>query len=202
MAIDLIINLKYSFMRKFVIFVFCSLFAVCISAQEIVSVVRCDCKDGYSKVYLSNGEVLDQGWLNNWILIYPDEYDVTTDLVRGRKYAEGTLVQKTGKLYKLVDLKKVGVYTIDRVRTHTVTAEQAESMAGDFSYRGIFTYRRAEGKIKSSVSGGSRTIVNVYFTNGQYATIEASNDPIWLDAEKGMQVEHYQWSNVNVYKIL
>ena len=191
-------------MKKFFIFVFCSLFAVCVSAQEILRIIRCDVSvynHDRSVVYLSNGDILSWAWTATWKLIHPDEYTVTSDLKQGYNYPEGTLVQKTGKLYKLIDLKKVGVYTIERVRTHTVTAEQAENMAGDFSYRRLL-YARANGKIRSSASGGSRTIVNVYFTNGQYATIEASDDPIWLDAEKGMQVEHYQWSNVNVYKIL
>ena len=190
-------------MKKFIILIFCSLWTICVSAQEIVSIVRCDVIEPgkRSKVYLSNGDILSWAWLAEWDLIYPDEYTVNSDLKQGYYYPEGTLVQKTGKLYKLVNLKKVGTYTIERVRTHTVTAEQAETMAGDFSYRRLL-HGRADGKIRSSASGGSRTIVNVYFTNGEYATIEASTDPIWLDAEKGMQVEHYQWSNVNVYKIL
>lgn len=188
-------------MKKFIIFVFCSLLAVGVSAQEILQIVKCECWNDKSKVYLSNGDVLATGWFRTWDLIYPDEYGVTTDFVHGHKYAEGTLVQKTGKLYRLMNLKKVGTYTIDRVRVHNVTAEQAATMSGDFTYR-RYVAAKAEGKIKSSSSGGSRTIVNVYFTNGKYATIEASKDPIWLDAEKGMQVEHYQWSDDNVYKLL
>ena len=189
-------------LRVFLLLLFCSLFAVCVSAQEIISVVRCDCRNGWSTVYLSNGDLLEPAFGKSWKLGHPEEYDITTDLVHGRKYAEGTLVQKIGKLYRLVNLRKVGQYTIDRIRIHEITAEQAETMSGDFTYKRYAWSGKAKGQIKSSSSGGSRTIVNIYFTNGKHATIEASKEPIWLDAEKGMQVEHYQWGNDNVYNLL
>ena len=115
--------------------------------------------------------------------------------IKGNKY------QKHGNTFTRVSLQKVGTYTIKKVSVHDVNSEFTASMKADFSYRS-FLYRRASGSASGSAKGGTRTIVNIFFENGKKATIEASEDPIWLDAEPGMQVEHYRIGDKNFYNLL
>ena len=156
-------------------------------------------------ICLSNGEVIK--YKDGFKYWYRDggccPYDnrCMTDFIFGMDYPQGTLVYKSGNNYELVNLQKRGVLTIKKVSTHQVSSEFNASLNGDFSYRS-FIVGRGSGSLRGSASGGTRTIVNVFFDNGTSATIEASKDPIWLDAEAGMKVEHSTYKSINIYKLL
>ena len=212
-------------MKRFIIIAMMLFMATNVFAQEIVEVVNVNWntkskayQQAYtgSQVTLSNGDILEYcayetGALlpkanpgyRGWILLDKDGYhgkkvNFSTRIgynIRGAKY------QKYGNTYTPFHPERVGIYTIKKVSIHDVNSEFTASMNADFSYRGFF-YRRASGSASGSAKGGTRTIVNIFFENGKKATIEASSDPIWLDAEPGMQVEHYQVGNQNYYNLL
>ena len=102
--------------------------------------------------------------------------------------------------------EKMGVYTIQMASVHEVNSDFSANMNVDFSYKLAFVVLAGGGKATSqaigSAKGGSRTIVNIFFDNGKKITIEASTDPIWLDAEPGMQVEHYRIGSKDYYNLL
>ena len=194
-------------MKKFVILMCCLLFTEFTFAQEIVKVEM----EGISPdtrvhaIYLSNGDVLFSYGSNDWMRRVPDKKTVDADFINCRHYAQGTLVHKSegGLIYRLVDLKKIGTYTISKARVHEVNSEMISSMSADYSFKmWALLHAKGTGKERAASSGGTRTIVNLFFSNGKNASIEASSDPIWLDAEQGMQVEHWQWGDYNVYKLL
>lgn len=194
-------------MKKFVILMCCFLFTSLAFAQEIVKVEMeyINPRIGVHRISLSNGDELVSYATNNWERRSPDKKTVDADFINRHHYPQGTLVHKSegGLIYRLVNLKKIGTYTISKARIHEVNSEMISSMSADYSYRmWMLAYAKGTGKQKETSSGGTRTIVNLFFSNGQNATIEASSDPIWLDAEEGMQVEHWQWKDYNVYKLL
>lgn len=102
--------------------------------------------------------------------------------------------------------EKIGVYTIKKASVHEVNSEFSANMNADLSYKCFFVILTGGGKATSqatgSAKGGLRTIVNIFFDNSKNITIEASTDPIWLDAEPGMQVEHYRIGNRDCYNLL
>lgn len=164
-----------------------------------------DKKISSQTICLSNGDIIKydgafQCWYNPDI---GDRYNAQciTTFVPGRNYASGTLVYKAGRNYEVIALQKRGTLTIKKTATHQVNSEFNASLKGDFSYHS-FIVGNGSGSIRGSASGGTRTVVNVFFDNGTSATIDASKDPIWLDAEAGMKVEHHVYRNMNIYKLL
>ncbi len=207
-------------MKKCIIIAMMLFMATNVFAQEILEVVKVQWENpngvwmgasleyNHSKICFSDGSCMyyqnDRTISNKgWLYIASDNsyrcmvnFPVTLGSnIKGNKY------QKHGNTFTRVSLQKVGTYTIKKVSVHEVTSEFTASMNADFSYRGFF-YRRANGSASGSAKGGPRTIVNIFFENGKKATIEASSDPIWLDAEPGMQVEHYRIGTKNFYNLL
>lgn len=156
------------------------------------------------KIYLSNGDVIKyDNYSSYWYIdgsCCHHHGKCMTSFIPGRNYPSGTLVYKSGKSYDIVDLQNMGTLTIKKVTVHQVSSEFSASIKGDFSYHS-FIIGNGSGNIRGSATGGRRTIVNVFFDNGMAATIEASSEPLWLDAEPGMKVEHYRYRDINVYKL-
>ncbi|MBQ8871035.1 MAG: hypothetical protein IJ019_06650 [Alphaproteobacteria bacterium] len=154
-------------------------------------------------VYLSNGDVLMWYIHNCWELQTPKGYKpVHSTLIAGKDYPVGTLIYKSGNNYEVVNLHKVGIYTIKKVKAHDVSSEYDASLNGHFSYGGFLGIHNGSGNISGKLSGGVKTVVNIFFENGKTATIDASKEPIWLDVEYGMKVEHYTYKGMNIYKLL
>lgn len=213
-------------MKKIITIALTLFMATNVFAQEIVEVVRVQWNLRASKysgpydgsyVYLSNGQILRYCLSTNewgkvttkgWVLF--DEGETCSNKVAtfpvtlGANNLVGQKFQKRYDTFTPVTLQKVGTYTIKKVSVHEVTSEFTASMNGDFSYKGAFIMNRAKakGSVSGSAKGGPRTIVNIFFENGKKATIEASEDPIWLDAEPGMQAEHYRFGDKNFYNLL
>lgn len=203
-------------MKKFIILIATMLLSVNSFAQgQIIKVDRCiiryrDVTNIWGKVVerkissqtmcLSNGDILTYSlqwgvWENE------DKSPTQANFVVGKNYPAGTLVYKSGNNYEVINLQKTGTLIIKKVATHQVSSDFNASLKGDFSYHS-FIVGNGSGSIRGSASGGTRTIVNVFFDNGTSATIEASKDPIWLDAEAGMKVEHHVYKDMNIYKLL
>ncbi len=207
-------------MKKLIIIAVTLFMATNVFAQEILEVVKVQWENpngvwyggsleyNHSKIWFSDGSWMyyqnDRTNSNKgWLYIASDSsyrcmvsFPVTLGSnIKGNKY------QKHGNTFTRVSLQKVGTYTIKKVSIHDVNSEFTASMKADFSYRS-FLYRRASGSASGSAKGGTRTIVNIFFENGKKVTLEASEDPIWLDAEPGMQVEHYRIGDKNFYNLL
>lgn len=149
---------------------------------------------------LSNGDILTYSlqwgvWENE------DKSPTQANFTLGKNYPAGTLVYKAGNNYEVINLQQRSTLTITKVSPHQVSSEFNASLSGSFSYNS-FIFGHGFGNIKGRAFGGTRTIVNVFFDNNTSATIEASQDPIWLDAEPGMKVVHYTYKNMNIYKLL
>ena len=216
-------------MRKLIIIAVTLFMATNVFAQEVVEVIGVQWRpeglglydsgkyDG-STVYFSNGQSLRYSVVvtvfgkvtrRAWFLFDKDQtcsYVTVNFPVAIGSDIVGQKFQKRYNTYTRVSLQKVGTYTIKKVSVHEVTSEFTASMNGDYSYKWAHVLIAGGGKAKGSVSGsakgGPRTIVNIFFENGKKATIEASEDPIWLDAEPGMQAEHYQLGDKNFYNLL
>ena len=208
-------------MKKLIIIAVTLFMATNVFAQEIVEVTNVEWKrfstsryytgrylDFHtSRVYFSDGSCIyynnirnDEKWQGWWNGDAYNPQKVSFPVTLGSNII-GQKFQKRYNSYTRVSLQKVGTYTIKKVSVHDVNSEFTASMKADFSYRS-FLYRRASGSASGSAKGGTRTIVNIFFENGKKATIEASSDPIWLDAEPGMQVEHYRIGDKNFYNLL
>ena len=212
-------------MKKLIIIAVTLFMATNVFAQEILEVVKVQWENpngvwlgasleyNHSKICFSDGSCMyyqnDRTISNKgWLYIASDNsyrcmvsFPVTLGSnIKGNKY------QKHGNTFTRVSLQKVGTYTIKKVSVHEVTSEFTASMSGDYSYKWAYVIIAGGGKAKGSISGsakgGPRTIVNIFFENGKKVTIEASEDPIWLDAEPGMQVEHYRIGDKNFYNLL
>ena len=212
-------------MKKCIIIAMMLFMATNVFAQEILEVVKVQwenpngvwlgasleynhsiiCFSDGSWMYYQNDRTISN---KGWVYIASDDrhrcmvnFPVTLGSnIKGNKY------QKHGNTFTRVSWQKVGTYTIKKVSVHEVTSEFAASMSGDYSYKWAHVLIAGGGKAKGSISGsargGTRTIVNIFFENGKKVTIEASQDPIWLDAEPGMQVEHYRIGTKNFYNLL
>jgi len=216
-------------MKKFIMIAVTLFMVTSVFAQEIVEVVKVEWdtrnKGAYlgpysdSRVYLSNGQFLkyicDKNMLgkitcSEWRLYGKDKRclgEVDFPVTLGDKNLVGQKFENKYYVFTRINQnkQKVATYTIKKVSVHEVTSEFTASMNGDFSYKWanfIINKGEAKGSISGSAKGGMRTIVNIFFDNGKYATIEASSDPIWLDAEPGMQVEHYRIGDKNFYNLL
>ncbi len=207
-------------MKNFIIFIATMLLSVSAFAQaQFIKVDRCSIsyekernffgpatlKIKDHKIYLSNGDIIKYNTHSNfWYKegsCCPHHGQCMVSFVPGMNYPSGTLVYKSGMTYDLVNLQKRGILTIKKISSHQVSSEFSASIKGDFSYHS-FIIGNGSGSIRGSASGGTRTIVNVFFDDGTYATIEASKDPIWLDAEPGMNVEYSTYKDMNIYKLL
>lgn len=123
-----------------------------------------------------------------------------------KNYTPGTLFYLDDNFFEVVEKKKVGIYTIKQVNTHTISTKMSANLKGDFtmgSFFRIFSLEPlAHGNISSSLSGGEETVVNTIFTNSRAISIKASDDPLWLEAKPGMKVIHYKMRHIDVYELV
>ena len=126
------------------------------------------------------------------------DFDVLTE------YPKGTLVYKypSRDKFELVTMEKIGTYTIKKVVVRDVNVETNANL--DFSYSSYRRLFRGRSSLTAhgSMEGGIKTIVNVVYTNGETSSIIAADDPIWLEAEVGQEVEHYKIRDYNIYKLI
>ena len=121
-----------------------------------------------------------------------------------------TFIYHVGKTYWVETINHKKTHTIKKVTVREVSRENEAELNGDFSYNGFLALWRgigggigkAKGKVSGSMRGGKKTVVNVFFEDGGYASINASDDPIWLEAESGMKVELYKLRDTKIYKLI
>ncbi len=167
----------------------------------------------YSTIILSNGDKLKYTTRFGWDLQRgPNStqpvWSTTCNLDYKKNYAKGTLVYKypSGDKFELVEMKKVGTYTIKKVVIREINVELNAN--ADFSYKSFWGFVGIIGgggsttQVQASAKGGVKTVVNVIFTNNETASIIAADDPIWLEASPGQQVEHYKVRDYNIYKLI
>jgi len=119
-------------------------------------------------------------------------------------------IYHVGQTYWVETISYKGTLTIKSVKVHEVKRETSASLNGDFSHDGFLAlfkgtgggYGNANGKISGSMRGGTKTVVNLVFDNGTYASIEAADEPIWLDAEAGMKVKLYKLRDTKLYELI
>lgn len=166
---------------------------------QIVKIDRCTWKDEDRVICLSNGEVLCYGgfWVERWYRL-SDKSEVITDFNHYEKYPEGTLVYKVGDNYELAKLEKKELnLTIEKISKHEILADYGTIGKLDFSYSSFSKCYFNDGSLE-----GKRVIVNLYFDDGSKASIDALNDPIWLDAKVGMKVEVFTFKSLHIYNLL
>ena len=115
------------------------------------------------------------------------------------------VVYHVGDCYWLEPIVYKGTLIIKEAKVREIKKEYKGSLNGDFSYDsfwlGLTGGGGGRGKISGSMSGGTKTVVNIIFENGTYASIDASDDPIWLETKKGMKVKHYKVRDTKLYKL-
>ena len=173
------------------------------------------------KVLLSNGLYLSRWgthlysyieWLEKRVYWTDndDEY-IKTNLSDFRDVPKDKcFIYHIGKTYWVETISYKGTLTIKSVKVREVKRETSASLNGDFSYDSFFALFEgtgggggsANGKISGSMRGGTKTVVNLIFDNGTYASIEASDEPIWLEAEAGMKVKLYKLRNTKLYELI
>lgn len=171
---------------------------------QFVKVDRCTMRDGDWVICLSNGEVLCYGgfWSPEWHRL-SDKSKVVTDFSerthkKHPEFPEGTLVYKMGDNYELAELeKKSPTLTIVKVSKHEIPAYCGIIGKLDLSYSS-FNKRR----FTDNHTAGKRIIVNLCFDDGSKASIDALDDPIWLDADVDMKVEHFSFKSLHIYNLL
>jgi len=69
-----------------------------------------------------------------------------------------------------------------------------------YTYRGWIAKKRSTENAKKTQLENIK-IANVFFSNGSSVTIPVNGDPLWLDAEIGMNVKHYKILNDDIYEL-
>ena len=123
---------------------------------------------------------------------------------------DSTFIYHIGHTYWVETVTYESTLMIKSVKVHEVKSETSASLNGDFSYNSFLALwkgigggiGRSKGHISGSLQGGTKTIVNLIFENGTFASIEAAADPIWLDAMAGMKVKLYKLRNTKLYVLL
>ena len=176
---------------------------------QIIKVDRClisyrDVKDVWGRVTgktvnrhticLSSGDILTYsrqwgGWQNEEQS--PTSRICQANFVEGKNYPAGTLVYKSGNNYEVINLQKRGTLTIKKVATHQVSSDFNASLKGDFSYHS-FIVGNGSGSIRGSASGGTRTIVNVFFDKDTLSILRINSElfdvPVRIDI---IDMEHF-----------
>lgn len=184
------------------LFLFFAFLSMCIttSFSQIVTIMEVVPDFGNSfDYYLSDGNNFYVDGLGR-AYYFGNRKSVRLNFNGNKVYPKGTMLEKHGNYYELVTRRKVGYKEIKRVRVHEVFSEFKASLNGGFTYNS-FLWSRGKGSINGNASGGSRTIINVIFTDNTSVTVNAADDPIWLDAEPGMTVAHYKYNSNDVYEL-
>lgn len=175
------------------------------TSAEILKVERVEQKFSlaymwYDVIYLSNGDNLY--FKNSFCALSLVDGEPIGTNFDADDVSEGTLLEKRGNTYNIVSLKKGADKVIKYAKVHQVTREFNASLNGNFSYGTFFSIGAGSGRISGNASGGSKTIVNLVFTDNTSASIEVADDPIWLEAAAGMKVEYYKCGTCNIYKLI
>ena len=168
----------------------------------IIKIARIFIEDDAKMIAFSNGDVLYYCYWYGRYRRLSNKSFVATNLKKclcpnGKPtYPDDTLIYHVGDIYEVVELNKKDNLTIVKVSKHEIPSD-ADGILCDFSYSAI-----NKGLSNGSVSSTKSIIVNLYFNDGSRASINATSDPIWLDAEAGMQVEHFTFKSLNFYNLL
>lgn len=192
-------------MKKFFLFILLALSSVSYAQILRVEAVEKDEYLGFKHYfYLSDGSklmIFKHKELWGEITISDKETRIKTD-IDPAKVKVGSLFEKRGLFYTMVSMYKVSDKTIKYAKIRQVSSEFNASLYGSFSYGTFLSIGGGRGNISGNASGGKRTLVNIVFTDNTSTSIEASEDPIWLEAAAGMKVEHYKCGTCNIYKLL
>ena len=170
-------------------------------------------KHGYPGVRLSNGvEVFHLGGDSKGSFYSSSRKETCrTNFKKRTKYPKGAIIYHQGTIYEFEKIIPRGTYTITKVSTREINVETQAHINGAFSYNSFLAFisafgggggGKAKGSFSGSMQGGTKTVVNVFFGDGKYASITAAEDPIWLEAKPGMKIEHYTVRDVNLYKLI
>ena len=169
------------------------------------------CDKGFrcpTEIILSNGEKLRrfkghhnresyQKWFDSHGKICKtDVFNLKEDFSKDK-----TFIYHTGNVYLLASMNYERTYTIKEITVREVKRENEASLNGNFSLTSFF-FLHSKGKISGSMRGGTKSVVNVFFENGGYASIDASDDPIWLEAKAGMKVKLYILRDTKLYELI
>jgi len=168
------------------------------------------------KLLLSDGHYLKRGgnhlYFDGGIYWMKDHCcEIKTNLPNFREVSKDKdFIYHVGKLYLVETITYKGTLTIKSATVHEVKTETSAALNGDFSYNGFLAFwkgigggiGKARGKISGSMRGGQKTVVNLIFDNGTYASIEASDEPIWLEAKTGMKVKLYKLRDAKLYELI
>ncbi len=173
-----------------------------LTVEEVVEYTSscCGCSDVLT-AHLSNGETLriykdGRGYLpgkhrGNWVHI---------DFITLKK---GDMVLKTtsGEAYTKVVKRLMGSYTIKKVSLQKIkTLEIVSLLESVYTQQSWLNSRKITKNAQKSALETTQ-VANVFFTNGKTVTIPINGDPIWLDAEAGMKVNHYRIIDNDVYEL-
>lgn len=196
-------------MKKFFFFLMLTATSIISSAQ----ILRVEGIDFYDyvigvpehRIFLSNGEIL--GVKNNpykttcLTEVGGNKVEAKVDF-NPQKIKKGTMIEKKGQVYSEVSIKKITQKKIKYAKIRQVSSEFIASLSGCFSYQTFLSVGAGKARVNGKSSGGTKTVVNIVFTDNSYACIEASDDPIWLEAAPDMMVEYYKCGTYNIYKLL
>ena len=139
-------------------------------------------------------------------------YRVTTNFKWHESYnPKNGVIWHSGNTYTYEPIVYRDTYTIKKAVTREVNVETQANINGTFSYNSFFAFvtvlgggggGKAKGSISGSMRGGTKTVVNIFFGEGKYASIVAADDPIWLEAKPGMKVKHYTVRDTNLYELI
>lgn len=193
-------------MKKFFLFILLAISSV--SYAQILRVEAVEYSSSFFfydyHIYLSNGEritMCDGDKTGTRMDNTRKRVDVPVE-IEPQKIKKGSLIEKRGCVYTAVTMKKVSDKIIKYAKIHQVSKDFNASLYGSFSYGTFLSIGGGSGSISGNASGGKRTLVNIVFTDNTSTSIEASEDPIWLEAAAGMKVEHYKCGTCNIYKLL
>ena len=110
-------------------------------------------------------------------------------------YPKGTLVYKMGNYYERFSPVLLQTKTISDVKIHEVSEEFISSAGTNLSYRSAIEFI-------PSPPNDKVFLVNVFFDDGSAISVNAAEDPLWLDAKVGMTVEVYKCGPVEACKLI
>ena len=151
--------------------------------------------------HLSNGEKLMV--YTNGYGYRPEKFGGNTVHIDFITLEKGDRVIKTasGEAYTKVVKRLVGSYTIKKVSLHKVkTLEVVSLLESVYTQQAWLNSRKITGNVKKSALETTQ-VANVFFTNGKTVTIPINGDPIWLDVEAGMKVNHYRIIDDDIYEL-
>ncbi len=200
-------------MKKLFFILIAMSFALSAFSQEFIKIEECHRdKNAHWVMHLADGSKI---YYCDGCIAYHHgvkHHNIKTNFWGHESYdPENGVIWHSGNVYKYEYIVRRGTYTITKAVTREVNVETQANINGTFSYNSFFAFitalggggrGKANGQISGSMRGGTKTVVNVFFGDGKYASIIAAEDPIWLEAKPGMKIEHYTVRDVNLYKLI